>query len=220
MRYGIRPMQLEDVAQANEIDRECFPEWPPVSYRREILFSKLSHYIVVWDRGEENPAADQVTDVVDVGQKESRFGRFRRKARLLLGPLGGWSSATNQRIIGLAGLWIMAGEAHLTTIGVREAYRRQGIGELLMLAIIELALRHNARLVTLEVRLSNLAAQRLYEKHGFSRVGLRRGYYTDNREDAIVMSTDELPSDSFQSRFQQLKQVHAQRWGTADCQIG
>ena len=213
-------MRLEDVAQANEIDRECFPEWPPVSYRREILFSRLSHYLVAWDGGEGNPVADPVIELGESDQRASRLGRFRHKLRLLFGSERSWSSSTNQRIVGLASLWIMAGEAHLTTIGVRDAYRRQGIGELLLIAAFDLALRHNARIVTLEVRASNLVAQRLYEKSGFSRVGLHRGYYTDNREDAVVMSTDNLALASFQSHFQWLKQAHAQRWGPADCQIG
>ena len=119
----------------------------------------------------------------------------------------------NQRIVGLAGLWIMSDEAHLITIGVREAYRRQGIGELLVIAVLDLALTLNAQVVTLEVRASNHTAQKLYAKYGFCNVGLRRGYYSDNREDAVVMSTDSLTSTPFQSHFQRLKQAHTQRWG-------
>lgn len=211
-------MRVEDVSQVYEIDRECFPDWPPPSYKREILFSKLSHYLVAWDK-------DSLVDHEVIGQKESRQrasrpGQFLNRLRLLLKANLALSSTTNQRIAGLAGLWIMADEAHLTTIGVREAYRMQGIGELLLIATLDLALMLNARVVTLEVRVSNHAAQKLYEKYGFRQVGLRRGYYSDNGEDAVVMSTDSLTSASFQSCFQRLKQAHAQRWGPADCQIG
>jgi ribosomal-protein-alanine N-acetyltransferase len=213
-------MLVEDVPQANEIDRECFPEWPAPSYKREILFSRLSHYLVAWDRETGNPADHQAIEQRESLQRSSKIGQFLEKLRLLLKAEPASPSTTNQRIVGLAGLWIMADEAHLTTIGVREVYRRQGIGELLLIAALHLTLMLNARVLTLEVRASNHAAQKLYEKYGFRRVGLRRGYYSDNREDAVVMSTDSLTSASFQSHFQWLKQAHAQRWGPADCQIG
>lgn len=220
LRYAIRLMQLEDIAQANEIDRECFPEWPPASYKREILFSKLSLYLVACERENKNPLADQAAEPKENQRTASRLGQFWHKLRLFFSSEESLSSATNQRIVGLSGLWIMSDDAHLTTIGIREPYRRQGIGELLLIAALELALTRNARVVTLEVRSSNLVAQRLYEKYGFSRMGLRRGYYTDNGEDAVIMSTDTLTSASFQSHLQRLKQAHAQRWGKADCQIG
>lgn len=220
MRYAIRPMRVEDVPQVNEIDRECFPEWSPPSYKREILFSKLSHYLVAWDRETGSPRDHQVMEQRESLRSTSRLGQFLHRLRLLLKAESASPSTTNQKIVGLTGLWIMADEAHLTTIGVREAYRRQGIGEVLLVAALDLALMLNAGEVTLEVRVSNHAAQKLYEKYGFRRVGQRRGYYSDNREDAVVMSTDSIASASFQSRFQRLKQAHTQRWGPCDCQIG
>ena len=220
MRYAIRPMRIEDASQANEIDRECFPEWPSPSYKRELLFSRLSHYLVAWDRETGGPADHRVIEERESRQRSSRLGQFLEKLRLLLKAEPASPSTTNQRIVGLAGLWIMAEEAHLTTIGVREAYRRQGIAELLLIAALDLALMLSAQVVTLEVRASNHAAQKLYQKCGFQRVGLRRAYYSDNREDAVVMSTDSLTSASFQSHFQRLKQAHTQRWGPADCHIG
>jgi ribosomal-protein-alanine N-acetyltransferase len=108
----------------------------------------------------------------------------------------------------------MAGEAHITTIGVRQAYQRLGIGELLLISTIDLALIRQAEVITLEVRLSNTAAQELYQKYGFTKRGVRRGYYTDNREDAVIMTTDTLTSAPFQSQFQLLKRAYAERWRT------
>jgi len=213
-------MRVEDVPQANEIDRECFPEWPPPPYKREILFSRLSHYLVAWERGTGSPADHPVIEQRESPQRSSRLGQFLQRLRLLLKAEPDSPSSMNQRIVGLTGLWIMADEAHLTTIGVRKAYRRQGMGGLLLIAVLDLAVMHNVRVVTLEVRASNHAAQKLYEKYGFCIVGLRRGYYSDNREDAVVMSTDSLTSAPFQSHFQRLKQAHTQRWGPTDCQIG
>ena len=71
----------------------------------------------------------------------------------------------------------------------------------------------NADVVTLEVRVSNKQAQTLYEKYGFQKVGIRRAYYTDNGEDAIIMTTDSLNSTHFQDSLQKLKHVHEQKWG-------
>ena len=118
-----------------------------------------------------------------------------------------------QYIFGFAGFWIMAGEAHITNIAVREQYRRQGIGELLLISLIDLAIELGACLVTLEVRASNTTAQRLYSKYGFTQVGLRRGYYTDNREDGVLMSLEDITSAPVQANLQRLKQAHAQKWG-------
>ena len=213
-------MRVEDVPQANEIDRECFPEWPPPPYKRELLFSKLSHYLIAWEKKTDSPADHPVIEQRESPKRSSRLGQFLERLKLLLKAEPDSPSTMNQKIVGLAGLWIMADEAHLTTIGVRKAYRRQGIGGLLLMAVLDLAVMHNARMVTLEVRASNHAAQKLYAEYGFCNVGLRRGYYSDNREDAVVMSTDSLTSAPFQSHFQRLKQAHAQRWGPTDFQIG
>jgi len=125
----------------------------------------------------------------------------------------------NQYIIGFAGLWMMAGETHIINIAVRESYRRQGIGELLLIALINLAIELKAEIITLEVRASNLAACGLYFKYGFTQVGLRRSYYTDTGEDGVLMSTENIVLASFQTRFQQLKKAHSRKWGIALYQI-
>ncbi|NIQ75513.1 MAG: hypothetical protein GWN80_08435, partial [Gammaproteobacteria bacterium] len=68
-------------------------------------------------------------------------------------------------------------------------------------------------------RASNAAALSLYGKYGFTQVGLRRGYYTDDREDAVLMTAENITSASFQARLQQLKQAHSKKWGVALYQI-
>ena len=90
------------------------------------------------------------------------------------------------------GMWLMVDEAHITTFAVHPAWRRQRIGERLLLAFLDLAIDRHAREATLEVRLSNLAARRLYEKYGFRPVGLRPRYYSDDGEDALIMTTEPL----------------------------
>jgi len=111
-------------------------------------------------------------------------------------------------IMGFAGLWLLVDEAHITNIAVREKHRRQGIGERLLIAIIELAIELGANLITLEVRASNSEAQKLYAKYGFIRVGLRRGYYTDNREDAVLMSLED--ARAAKGRLESLKRAHTE----------
>ena len=113
----------------------------------------------------------------------------------------------------------MAGEAHITSIAVRELRRRQGTGELLLISVINLAAELNARIITLEVRISNTAAQSLYYKYGFTQAGLRRNYYVDNKEDAVIMSTENITAVPFQAHLQRLKRAHSRKWGIALYQI-
>ncbi len=210
MPYYVRPMRKEDIAQVNEIDREAFPtQWPPPNYRHEIE-NQLAHYIVACDRsrplGEPEPRPEK-----GLSGLTSRIRRWFNRD----GP--GESPPSDRHFIaGFAGIWIMADESHLTNIAVRARYQRQGLGELLLISVIELSARLKAEMVTLEVRVSNTPAQTLYYKYGFVQTGLRRAYYTDNREDAMLMSTEKITSPSYQARFQQLKQAHAQKWGAAE----
>ena len=97
-------------------------------------------------------------------------------------------------------------EAHITTLGVASQYRGQRIGEQLLIALLEQAMRHNARRATLEVRKSNLVAQQLYIKYGFRTAAVRRGYYTDNGEDALVMWVDNLSTREYGDKLDELKQ--------------
>ena len=94
----------------------------------------------------------------------------------------------------------------------REAYRRLGVGERLLISLIDLAMQLNAHIVTLEVRASNELAQELYQKYGFYKTGMRHRYYTDNGEDAFIMSTDTLTLPSFQSNYQKLKKAYEVKW--------
>ena len=112
----------------------------------------------------------------------------------------------------MAGFWLMVGEAHIITIAVRKSNRRIGIGEKLLLSIIDKAMELNANTVTLEVRVSNSQAQELYNKYGFSPAGLRHKYYSDNGENALIMSTENIAHPSYTLRLQHLKEAHEDRW--------
>jgi ribosomal-protein-alanine N-acetyltransferase len=93
----------------------------------------------------------------------------------------------NGKLVGYGGLWLIIDEGHVTNIAVHPDFRKQGIGEKLMDELIGLAKKQKIMGITLEVRPSNQAALRLYNKYGFIPTGIRKGYYTDNGEDALIM---------------------------------
>ena len=104
-------------------------------------------------------------------------------------------------IAAYGGMWLMVDEAHITTFAVHPAWRRQRVGERLLLAFLDVATDQRAHEATLEVRLSNLAARRLYEKYGFRPVGLRPRYYSDDHEDALIMTTLPLNDPAMRERI-------------------
>ena len=120
------------------------------------------------------------------------------------------------QIVGYGGLWKMADEAHVTTVGVRRRDQGRGFGLALMVALIDRAYAMGSRWMTLEVRASNHGAMALYEKLGFKVIGRRRGYYTDDGEDAVVMWSDSLLAPAFQERFQRLREEVAARIDLGD----
>jgi ribosomal-protein-alanine N-acetyltransferase len=105
------------------------------------------------------------------------------------------------QVVGYGGMWMMVDEAHVTTFAVLPDWRRRGIGGRLMLAMVRLAGELGARVATLEVRLSNVAARELYQRFGFRPVGIRPRYYSDNAEDALIMTSAPLASDEMRKRM-------------------
>lgn len=93
-----------------------------------------------------------------------------------------------KEITGYAGFWNVAGEGGITNVAVLPEFRRKGIGSRLIEAVIKQAVELKLSLLTLEVRRSNIAAQMLYSKYGFEVIGERKRYYSDNREDALIMT--------------------------------
>jgi ribosomal-protein-alanine N-acetyltransferase len=205
--YIIRPMKYEDIPQVVQIDREAFPgEWvfrSQAAYKQDLANPSIRYVVAC-----KNKDASKCS-----GQEMPRLTWFKRlfsyERRL----------NTSEDIIGFSGFWMMMGEAHVIAIGVRNSYRRLGIGEGLLIATIELAQVLNANVVTLEVRASNMIAQELYKKYGFQVVGRRLRYYSSDGEDAIIMSTDNITSLPFQASFQQLKKDFDQRHSEIFAQV-
>jgi len=173
--YLIEPMRLEDIDEVIRIERASFPSpWSAYSYRYELLYNPVAYYFVV---------------------------RWQGKGLWLPNPAR-W--AEELAILGYGGFRLIAKEAHICTLAVRPSWRGLGIGELLLAIMLGKAVELGAEVATLEVRPSNIVAQNLYRKYGFELVGLRRFYYRDTGEDALLMSTERLTSATFQSRFRTL----------------
>jgi len=107
----------------------------------------------------------------------------------------------DKRILGYSGFWLIGEEAHITTLAVHPDFRRLHVGERLLVNDIIQARKVGADWITLEVRVSNESAQRLYGKYSFRSLGVRRNYYQDNGEDALVLWTDRLSSPDFLTLF-------------------
>lgn len=225
MSYAVRPMRLSDVLQVTEIDRQAFPTfWPPTSFKEELAHNKLARYLVAWKREDpqENPNSLPLPFALEKDKSQadttSRLWRWTDGVRHLFSRGESLSPPEKPQpyIVGYSGTWFVLEEAHLTSIAVRPAYQRLGIGELILLSSIELAIAQKAQSLTLEVRVSNHGAQALYTKHGFLHTGLRKGYYSDNNEDALIMTTERLLSPEYQALFRRLKQAHAEKWGESE----
>jgi ribosomal-protein-alanine N-acetyltransferase len=205
MKYVVRPMRYEDIEAVGEVERECFTTpWPASAYRRELRDNRLGRYLVLIQVRDDVPTTPRPESPADDSAHSVRraVGQLLRPfSRPSLTPV----AASNERIVGFAGMWLMLDEAHVTTIGVKPELRGQGLGELLFATLIEIAMEVGARRATLEVRVSNYLAQALYRKYGFHDEGVRRRYYSDNNEDALIMWSDRLTAPEVVARFRDLR---------------
>ncbi|MFC1899124.1 ribosomal protein S18-alanine N-acetyltransferase [Chloroflexota bacterium] len=222
---SVRLMRQDDVSQITGIDRESFPGmYPPVNYERE-MGNHLAHYIVGY---EEVERMEELEELGELGEESSPpeaagSGGFAFRVRELFNRNSFLrkkvTDTDKQEIVGFAGFWVVAQEAHVISIAVKESRRREGIGELLFISIIDLALELKAHILSLEARVSNSTAQSLYAKYGLIQTGLRRNYYMDDKEDAVIMTAENITSAQYQAQLQRLKQAHSRRWGIALYQI-
>ena len=191
---------MPDVPRVVEIERLAYPStWPPSAYRKELQDNRWAHYIVLRDR---KIVEERMVTVASEPEKPRRFFPLS----LLPGrPIATASSPDLNSIIGFAGLWLMVDEAHITTIAMHPDFRRRGLGEFMLVSLIDIAYSIGAKWVSLEVRVSNYTAQNLYRKYGFHEAGLRHRYYSDNQEDALIMWTDEISSLAYKQKFYALK---------------
>lgn len=176
------PMETRDIPAVMEIEHVSFTTpWSASAYRHELEHNDLAHYLVLLPR-------------------EAVASRTEQRAPSLRDRISGWLLGVNiigRPVMGYAGYWLMAGEAHISTIALDPTWRGKGLGEYLLLRTIESAMADGATLVTLEVRVSNTRAQTLYEKYGFDVVGRRKRYYHDNNEDALIMTVEGVQTSAY-----------------------
>lgn len=186
--YKVEPMSWADVADVMAIERKAFTlPWSDYTYRHEILENRNAHYFV------------------------TRRLTYRAVPR----PWSWWARLVQRPdkapIVGYGGFWIVVDESHISTIASDEQWRGRGIGELLLLAMIERSIELGAHEVTLEVRVSNTVAQNLYRKYGFEGVGRRPAYYRDNNEDADLMTVFRINEPEYQLKLQMLREALEER---------
>ena len=205
----LRRLRNEDISQVIDIEREAFsPLWVSTPFKRE-LNNRYACYMVVCDASQ--PESTTPLEVQEQAKTSSVWDRMVNTAwRLVPGSQG--ESAPVSSISGYVSVWYQGEEAHITEIAVREELRGNGLGELLLIGSLREALKYGSKVMTLEVRVSNFIAQRLYEKYGFKSVGTRKHYYSDNREDAVIMTTNPIGSEEYQHLFHDLQEAYRARW--------
>ncbi len=187
--YVTEWMRVADIEQVMPIERLSFPApWPASAYQYELTQNELSSYLVL--RPAMQTARRRLWDPLRFLRGEARFP-----------------------VLAYGGFWIMVDEGHISTIAVHPDWRGRGLGELMLVALLDAAILRNAAELTLEVRVSNRVAQNLYRKYSFSEVGLRKRYYHDNNEDALIMTTPRVGDPVFSRRYDDLKRALRKRLG-------
>lgn len=214
--FSVRAATLGDSTMLESIEREAFPGLTPVTRISRDLTRQNGLYLAAvreWHPDEKNMGPRFAIATRTEKEDDSFKARVKRNVDRYLLDYVNRPKLPPDYIAGFAGLWFVLDEAHVVTIGLREVDRRKGIGELLLISGIEQAVENDSRVVTLEVRKSNTVAIELYRKYGFQEVGLRRRYYSDNGEDAVIMTTPPVQSDDYQAHFTRLVEQHAEKWG-------
>jgi [ribosomal protein S18]-alanine N-acetyltransferase len=204
-------MQVRHVPAVSAIEKESFSSvWPGSAYRREIERNQMAHYFVVRRLPSAGPARrDRRFPITGLDGRDDEDGLLAKLVRMIRGEARTFSrdeAEELESIVGYTGMWLMIDEAHVTTIAVDPAYRGEGLGELLLVSLIDYAIDLGAVEMTLECRVSNHSAQALYRKYTFRNTGVRKRYYSDDGEDALIMTTEPLDSQIFQQVLESNRQ--------------
>ena len=208
----LRPLQKEDIAEVVEIEREAFsPTWVSSPFRRDLNNKRACYLVACLHPADDAPPVDPEPEEDDAA-RQSWLSRLA--GRLGFGAANVDPPPENDpAIAGYVSVWYQGDEAHITEIAVRETLRGNGIGELLLIGSLRAAREYGSRVMTLEARVSNFIAQRLYEKYSFKSVGIRKGYYSDNREDAVIMTTTPIGTEEYSRMFRELQDLWESKRG-------
>ena len=218
MEIALRRMRAEDIPQVIEIEKEAFtPGWVGTPFRRE-LNSRYTRFLVAYHTDRQEPDdSNTIGSPGELGPADaSLWGRMLTGVKSALGLS---RDDYGDALAGYVGIWLQGDQAHITEIAVREELRGRGIGELLIIGTLRVAYEQGLEEVTLEARVSNFVAQRLYDKYGFNEVGIRKNYYADNREDAVIMTTDHIHTAAYREKFATLQDNFLARYGEMRIEI-
>lgn len=176
-------MTLADIPMVTAMEQAAYaPNLPRRAYKDELEHNNLAYYFVL----------------------RTQIAESQANLNLHLAD-------DSAAIIGVAGFWLITTEIHIITIAIHPNWRGLGLGEWLLHTLIEKGQSLGADIATLEVRPSNYVAQSLYQKYGFQEVGRRTGYYSDNGEDALILTVPSLVLPDYQTMLTQRKSQLWQR---------
>ena len=218
---SVRRLRVDDIDQVVAIEKEAFsPLWVSSSFKRDIENKRANYLVACFD---EEVSPEEI--LAEIGADQSDPDEDPRPPKLLSRVLGhlGFSSSIEPttvddafNIAGYVSVWYQGEEAHITEIAVKETLRGRGVGELLLIGSLKAAIEHGSKVMTLEARASNFIAHRLYQKYSFKSVGIRKAYYSDNREDAVIMTTNPIDTEEYETLFAGLQTTYETRWGRMD----
>jgi ribosomal-protein-alanine N-acetyltransferase len=211
----VMPMTPDDLDEIMPLERQCFADpWTRRMYLSDLTQNEMATYLIIrqgdgetgrWGDGETRGRGDAETR--RHGDTETRRWGDAEMQRREEGQAveDEFAVSPNLRVpvspvLAYGGLWLMVDEAHIATIASHPDWRGCGLGQWLLLALLDAAIARGAVCSTLEVRAGNLPAQRLYEKLGYETVGMRRRYYRDG-EDGLIMTTPPLTDPAMQLRL-------------------
>jgi len=218
VRAEINPLtaRYASLSDADDIDAllvQAFGSSAPKSSAAREIESPNHVYIVVTTN---DPTEQSKLEYLNAQQQG---WKHRVKSLFSTPPTTLDESQTRAFLAGVVGIWTPVDQAHIVVIASRPSERGRGVGELMMIATIAEAINKGAISSTLEVRKSNLVARSLYQKYGFTDVGIRHRYYIDNREDAVIMSTPTLADFDYRNSMRRRYEVYCRNRGRPEIQI-
>ncbi|MBC8279562.1 MAG: ribosomal protein S18-alanine N-acetyltransferase [Chloroflexi bacterium] len=216
---SVRRLRVDDIDQVVAIEKEAFsPLWVSSSFKRDLNNKRANYLVACFD---EDVSSEQI--LAENHSEPTPLEEEPDPPKLWSRVLGrfGFSSGGNDtididevfNIAGYVSVWYQGEEAHITEIAVKETLRGRGVGELLLIGSLKAAIDHGSKVMTLEARVSNFIAHRLYQKYSFKSVGIRKAYYSDNREDAVIMTTSPIDTAEYGKLFDGLQSSYQTRWG-------